>query len=166
MNHVSGTAAPPRWAVAAAYAVPLCVLPSAIWRLHAAFADETDVGWYLVFLSVLSLVLALLTPGLVHGWGERVPGRVPVLGGRPIPARPVTLLAVAGGSALVAICVYFLLNQAFDLVGRGWSPSGFEDTTEHAPPGWDVLRYYAPMLAWGPLVLAVALDYRRRRRAA
>jgi hypothetical protein len=162
MDH---TGTPSRWAVAAAYAVPLCVLPSAVWRLDAALAGETDVAWYLVFLSALSMALALLTVGLVHDWGERVPRWVPMLGGRPIPARPVTLLAVAGGSALVAICVYFLLNQAFDLVERGWGASGFEDTVEHAPPGWEVLRYYAPMLAWGPLVLAVALDYRRRRRA-
>lgn len=158
------TAAPARWAVAAAYAVPLCVLPSAIWRLSVA-ADGGAVSWYLVLLSVLSMALALLTPGLVHDWGERVPGWVPGLGGRPVPARPVEVIAVTGGALLVAICAYVLLNLAFGLVGRGWSPDALADPVPHEPPGWNVLRYYVPMLAWGPLVLAVAVDRRRRARA-
>jgi hypothetical protein len=141
---------PARWAVAAAYAVPLCVLPSAIWRLSIALGGGADPAGYLVFLSVLSMALALSTLVLVHRRGER------------LPARPVTVLALAGGSALVLISVYFFLNQAFHFVDRGWSPSGFQDGVVHEKPGWDVLKYYVPLLAWGPLVLAVAADFRRR----
>ena len=142
------TRTPPRWAYAAAYAVPLCVLPSAVWRLTAA--GDADPSAYLVFLSVLSMVLALATLALVHRWGER------------LPARAVTVVAVAGGVALVLICAYFFLNKAFNLVDRGWSMHALEDTTPREKPGWEVRRYYLPLVAWGPLLLAVAADYRRR----
>ncbi|MDG4787759.1 hypothetical protein O7626_17745 [Micromonospora sp. WMMD1102] len=154
-------AAPSRWAVRAAYAVPLCVLPSAVWRVSLVFTDEAATTWYMIFLSVLSMVLALSTLGLVHRWGERVPHRVPLLGGRPIPARPVVVLAVAGGALLVAITGYVVLNLTFHFVPRGWVGVG-RDEPAHPAPGWDVLRYYAPLIAWGPLVIAVAADYRRR----
>ncbi|MBM0231108.1 hypothetical protein JNW91_03980 [Micromonospora sp. STR1_7] len=150
---------PSRWAFAAAYAVPLCVLPSAIWRLTAA--PGSSVGWYLTFLSVLSMALAILTLGLVHKWGQRLPRW---LGGRPIPPLLVTRLAIGGGLLLVAICAYFLLNQAFHFVDRGWSPTAAQDAVVHDRPGWEILRYYVPLLAWGPLLIAVALDYRRRAR--
>ncbi|SDS43652.1 hypothetical protein [Actinoplanes derwentensis] len=152
---------PSRWALGAAYAVPLCVLPSAIWRLYAATEEGSDTSWYLVFLSVLSMALALLTLGLVHDWGQRVPHWVPRFGGTPIPARPVVFAAVIGGSLLVALCVYVIVNQTFHLVGRAWVGIGHEEPTREAP-GWDVMRYYLPLVAWGPLVIAVAADYRRR----
>ncbi|RAO03311.1 hypothetical protein ONO23_01063 [Micromonospora noduli] len=155
------TAAPPPWAVWAAYAVPLCVLPSTAWRLSLVFTDDAVTRWYMVFLSALSMGLALLTLGLVHGWGQRVPYWVPRIGGRRIPARPVVRVALIGGLSLVAICVYFLLNQRFHLVQSTWVGIG-DDEPVHPTPGWEVLRYYAPMLAWGPLVIAVAADYRRR----
>ncbi|MCX5066053.1 hypothetical protein OOJ91_09190 [Micromonospora lupini] len=154
-------AAPNPWAVRAAYAVPLCVLPSALWRLSLVFTDSAVTTWYMIFLSVLSMGLALLTLGLVQRWGQRLPGWVPVLGGRRVPARAVVLVALIGGSLLVAICAYFLLNQRFHFVQRTWVGVG-EDEPVHPRPGWEVLRYYAPMLAWGPLVIAVAVDYGRR----
>ncbi|MFY1693041.1 hypothetical protein [Plantactinospora sp. WMMB782] len=154
-------AAPAPWAVWAAYAVPLCVLPSAVWRVSLVFTDETATTWYMIFLSTLSMVLALSTLGLVHRWGERVPRWVPLLGGRPIPARPVVVLAVTGGALLVALTGYVVLNLNFHFVPRGWVGVG-RDEPAHPPPGWDVLRYYAPLVAWGPLVIAVAADYRRR----
>jgi hypothetical protein len=158
--HVS-TAAPPPWAVWAAYAVPLCVLPSALWRLSLVFTDDAVTHWYMIFLSTVSMGLALLTLGLVHRWGQRFPHWVPRIGGRRIPARPVVGVALIGGWSLVAICVYFLLNQRFHFVQSIWVGIG-DDEPVHPTPGWEVLRYYAPMLAWGPLVIAVAADYRRR----
>ncbi|RZT79277.1 hypothetical protein EV382_2475 [Micromonospora violae] len=159
------TVAPRPWAVWAAYAVPLCVLPSALWRLSLVFTDDAVTRWYMLLLSVLSMGLALLTLGLVHRWGQRVPHWVPRLGGRRIPARPVVRAAVTGGWLLVAVCVYFLLNQRFHLVQSGWVGIG-GDEPAHPPPGWEVFRFYAPLLAWGPLVVAVATDYRRRAAMA
>ncbi|MET7950814.1 hypothetical protein [Micromonospora sp. NPDC005324] len=155
------TAAPPPWAIWAAYAVPLCVLPSALWRLSLVFTDDGTTHWYMVILSALSMGLALLTLGLVHRWGQRVPHWVPGVGGRLIPARPVVRVALTGGWLLVAICAYFLVNQRFHLVQSGWVGIGGDEPV-HPPPGWEVFRYYAPILAWGPLVIAVAADYRRR----
>ncbi|MEU1587110.1 hypothetical protein [Micromonospora sp. NPDC005710] len=155
------TAAPPRWAVWAAYAVPLCVLPSALWRLSLVFTENAVTRWYMIFLSAVSMGLALATLGLVHRWGQRLPHRVPRMGGRRIPARPVVRVALVGGWTLVAIGVYFLVNQRFHLVHSGWVGIG-DDEPVHPAPGWEVLRYYAPMLAWGPLVIAVAADYGRR----
>lgn len=154
-------AAPSRWAVWAAYAVPLCVLPSALWRLSLVFTDDAVTTWYMIFLSTLSMGLALLTLGLVHRWGQQVPNWVPLLGGRWIPARPVVIVALTGGSLLVGICVYFVLNQTFHFVPRGWVGVA-HDEPAHPVPGWEVLRYYAALIAWGPLVITVATDYRRR----
>ncbi|MEH0982384.1 hypothetical protein [Micromonospora sp. CPCC 205556] len=48
-------AAPSPWAVWAAYAVPLCVLPSAVWRLSLVFTDDAVTTWYMIFLSALSM---------------------------------------------------------------------------------------------------------------
>ncbi|KAB1928095.1 hypothetical protein F8271_29230 [Micromonospora sp. ALFpr18c] len=138
---------------------------AAAWRLSLVFTDDAVTRWYMIFLSALSMGLALSTLGLVHRWGQRVPRSVPLLGGRPIPARPIVLVALTGGWLLVAICAYFLLNQRFHLVHSTWVGIG-EDEPAHPPPDWEVLRYYAPLLAWGPLVLAVATDYQKRVRRA
>ncbi|MGI5519833.1 hypothetical protein ACQEUX_02585 [Micromonospora sp. CA-259024] len=158
-------AAPSPWAVWAAYAVPLCVLPSADWRLSLVFTEDAATAWYLALLSVLSMGLALSTLGLVHRWGQQVPRWVPLLGGRSIPARPVVLTALAGGSLLVAICLYGFLNSRFHFVERGWVGIG-RDEPAHPAPGWEVLRYYAPLVVWGPLVMAVAANYGRRATQA
>ncbi len=37
--------------------------------------------FYVIELSVVSIVAAALTLGLVYRWGEQVPARVPLLGG-------------------------------------------------------------------------------------
>ncbi|MGA4730440.1 hypothetical protein ACWEOS_21000 [Micromonospora taraxaci] len=160
-SHRTWAADPPRWAVWAGYAVPLCVLPSAVWRLTLLVTDDAVTSWYMIFLSVLSMGLALSTLGLVHRWGQRLPHWVPLLGGRPVPARPVVIVALIGGSVLVAICVYLLLNSRLHFVERGWVGIGRDDPA-HPAPTWEVLRYYASMVAWGPLVIAVAADYGRR----
>jgi hypothetical protein len=158
------TAAAPRWAVWAAYAVPLCVLPSAVWRASQVRDSEIGIangGWYPLLLSVLSMGLALLTLGLVHDWGERVPDWVPGVGGRAVPVRAAVTPALIGASLLIGLCLYFVLNMTFHFVERGPVLIGPVDT-ERPPPGWPVLRFYLPILAWGPLVLAVTANYWRR----
>ncbi len=157
-----------RWAVVAAYAAPLCVAPSSLWRL-SILGDETvrldAEGWYLITLSLLSMGLALLTLGLVHRWGERIPRRVPGLGGRPVPARAAVAPAATGALLLIAICAYVLLNAVFGFVERGpvlIGPDG-ADAVRRPEPGIEVLAFYLPLLLWGPLVLAVAVDRWRRR---
>jgi hypothetical protein len=155
----------PKWAVGMAWAVPLCVLPSAIWRVARAFADDIDLGtegWYLLLLSALSIVLALLTLGLIYPWGQRVPAPVPVFGGRAVPARAVVIVAATGATLLIGLSLYVLANLAFHFVPRGPVLIG-TDVAERPRPDSRVLLLYAPLALWGPLLLAVTADYWRRR---
>lgn len=158
----------PRWAVLAAYAVPLCLLPSGIWRL--AIAPTVPAGWYLALLSGLELGAGLLTLGLVHRWGEVLPGWVPWLGGRRIPTLPVVVAGSLGAAAVIVLCVFGVLNRLFDLT----TPTTLEDAERlssfdvptsadiSGSPGW-VAWLYLPTLAWGPLLAAVVWAYYRRR---
>ncbi|THA81256.1 hypothetical protein [Streptomyces sp. A0592] len=72
----------PHWAVRAAHAVPLCVLPSGLWRVALVLGpaghneDHRWAAWerpYAIGLSVVCEGLALLALGLVRPWGEAVP---------------------------------------------------------------------------------------------
>lgn len=157
----------PRWAIAAAYAVPLCVLPSAVWRVHLVITTfpVTKGGWYPLLLSVVSMAAALLTLGLVHSWGEVVPRWVPVLGGRPVPVRAAVGAAVIGAALIGAVSAYAVLNMLFHLVERGPVLVGGGPVERLQPPEWLLSVLYAPMLAWGPLLAAVTAAYYRRRTA-
>jgi hypothetical protein len=111
------TTAAPRWAVIAAHAAAITPLPSAVWRLLLVFGfsagytdrglvdlDIGNGGWfYLLLLSVLTELAALLTLGLVQPWGQVVPRGVPVLGGRAIAAKPVVIAAGVGAVALIVL---------------------------------------------------------------
>ncbi|WP_141746805.1 hypothetical protein [Streptomyces agglomeratus] len=76
----------PRWAVLAAYAVPLVTLPSGLWRIALVAglpvaSDPVRTGWgvlYVLTLTAVSEALALLTLGLVQPWGEVVPRWIPL----------------------------------------------------------------------------------------
>jgi hypothetical protein len=150
----------------AALAVPLCVFPSAGWRLvyvvgaalgPPAACDPRSIGEgiYIVSLSVVSLGAAALTIGLVRPWGEVVPSWIPLVGGRRVAARAVSTVAMAGAALIGLLTLYFLARLALG-VERGESPTGCE------PPGLEVLVFYLPLLAWAPLLALVASDYRRR----
>jgi hypothetical protein len=159
--------AAPRWATVAAHLVPLTTLPSALWRLPlvAGFsmgalepsgAVVHITGWEAVYVLSLSLVteaLALLTLGLIRPWGERVPGWIPVIGGRRIPP-----MAVIVPAALGALLLALIWGYAFrDFPGM--------DQLEFSHTGWKVLLVaaYLPLLAWAPLLAAVTYAYYRRR---
>ena len=174
---VSPTAPPPptgrpvpRWATAAAIAVPLCVLPSAAWRIgHLidvwlrgdgpchTIASPTE-GIYVASLSVVSMAAASLTLGLVRPWGEVFPRWIPFVGGTSIPVRPVVIVATAGATIIALLLVY---ATVVSIVAPGW-------TVEPMPPGcsrpgWDVGVYYLPLNAWPPLLYLLAYQYFRRR---
>jgi hypothetical protein len=134
--------------------VPLCVLPSALWRVSLLADDAITLdaeGWYLIALSGASVGLALLTPALVHRWSER------------FPRWAVVVPAVTGALLLIAISLYAVVNATFHIVGQGPVLIGPDTAPRPEPDGW-VALVYLPLLAWGPLVLAVALDHGRRRR--
>ncbi len=147
-----------------------CVVPSAIWR--SAVGLGADFGWsqgqvdaqqipgggtrYVIVLSLTTLGAAGLTFALVRPWGERFPAWVPGLRRRSIPATPVALVAVVGAVAVMVICLLSIVN--WDQV------SGFADQPDS---GWAVVMAlcYLPAVLWGPLLMAVTVDYWRRRRA-
>ncbi len=161
----------------AAWLVPLTILPSCVWRVTELWtADDLfsggvrhrlvdDGGWYLIVLSGLSLGFGLLTSGLVQRWGEIVPRWIPVVGGRRVPVRAATGAAITGACLVMAIFLYGTLNYAFGWVEQGPVLTG-RASGDHAPPGAGVAVLYLPLGAWGPLLVAVALNYRRRRAAA
>jgi hypothetical protein len=173
----------PRWAVNAAYLVPLCTLPSGVWRIldvtfgvslvapgalpdggRGMLPDWLPSGVYVVLLSVFSEALAFLTVGLVSRWGEVVPGWVPLMGGRGVPVAAAVLPAGAGALALTVLGGLFTVSLALGrkITGQRLAGPGL-------PSGWfqhlvfDVA--YLPLLAWGPLLALVTVAYYRRRCA-
>ncbi|MEV7525957.1 hypothetical protein [Streptomyces sp. NPDC091371] len=162
----------PRWAVRVAHAIPLCVLPSGLWRVALVLGlagYDADYHWavwerpYVIGLSVVSEGLALLALGLVRPWGEVVPPWVPGLHGRRIPIPAVVIPAALGATLIMMFCAYAVLNQIFGFVepmnenGDGSPTSG--------PAAWALWTAYAPLLAWGPLLAILTVAYYRRRRA-
>ncbi|MCX4666361.1 hypothetical protein OG453_06720 [Streptomyces sp. NBC_01381] len=152
----------PRWAVIAAHAVPLATLPSGLWRVALATGlpvakDPFPGGWqtvYVLGLSVVAECLALLTLGLVRGWGEVVPGWVPLLGGRRVRTMAAVVPASLGAAGLLG-----LLGWSFyaHMAGLG---SGATDTPVQEAI---LVACYLPLLAWAPLLIAVTVAYYRRR---
>jgi len=154
---------------AAAYAVPLCVLPSALWRLHhvfwgnqACFHGSVGERAYVVSLSVVSFTAALLTVGLVSRWGEVVPAWVPGLGGRPVDVRVATAIAGAGAALIFAVYAYAVLNPVFEW-RRPPPPDPACPPPEQTAGAWVAYAAYAPLLLWGPLLLTTTVAYYRRR---
>ncbi|WP_344589589.1 hypothetical protein [Actinomadura vinacea] len=178
MNILSPAPSQPRWIVWAAYAVPLCVLPSVLWRLALVVGlfDEHEaaplgVTWgerlYVPSLSIISMGLALLTLGLVQPWGRVVPRWVPFLGGRPVPTLAAVIPATAGSVALFGLCAYVVLNGIFSWVDRGLVLIG-DDQGAQMPTGLAgnlVALCYAPLFAWAPLLAIVTIAYYKTRSA-
>jgi hypothetical protein len=156
----------PAWANRAAHLVSLVVLPSGLWRVALAAgcsmglpAAETAglpgaQSLYIVTLTIVSEAVALLTLGLVRPWGEIVPRRFPLIGGRRIPAKPVVAVAAAGAIALQLIWIYAFRHPGVP---------GLDFTST----AWKALFYacYAPLLLWAPLLAAVTIAYGQRRSA-
>ncbi len=166
MPRISALPDVPRWAVLAAHAVPWLTLPSGLWRvalvadLPVAAREQSGAGEaaYILLLSLVSEGLALLTLGLVREWGEIVPGWVPVLGGRPVRPLAAVVPALLGAAGL-----FCLLGRAcyVQIAGLG-SETGVTDSTAQTAL---LVFCYIPLIAWPPLLTAVALAYYRRRTA-
>lgn len=166
---MSGVPAPPRWAVWAAFAAPLCAVPSALWRtamgLGLPVGYDADAlhgqgypGWgtiHVVALSGLVFFLAFLTVGLVRSWGEVTPRWLPIVGGKPLSPRVVVGVAASGAVAVTMLGVSQLVMW-FTIDASGGDLTGAARTVM----GW----CYAPLLLWGPLLGAVTFSYHRRHR--
>ncbi|MER5478684.1 hypothetical protein ABT026_17185 [Streptomyces sp. NPDC002734] len=154
----------PAWAERVAHAIPLVVLPVGIWRLPIGFGygmggEPMSPAWYsapyVIGLTILTEILALLSFGLVRGWGEVVPHWVPRLGGRRIPPAAAIIPATLGGLLLTALCIHWLYEAAT----AGTAAWPYDE-------GWDVLAMAMSglMNLWGPLLLVLTYAYYRRRR--
>ncbi|MGN9789305.1 hypothetical protein ACTMTF_48495 [Nonomuraea sp. ZG12] len=157
----------PRWALRLAYALPLLLLPSCLWRLPFAFHFEmgqiNDMSMpglaisipYVFGLSILTEVAALAAIGLVSRWGETVPTWVPIVGGRRIPPMLVVIPATIGGLILTMVTV---------MMGLTWF--GAIEGTPYENIWWEALAKTAitPVALWGPIMLALTAAYHARRR--
>ncbi|GAA4610560.1 hypothetical protein GCM10023195_43810 [Actinoallomurus liliacearum] len=177
--HGRTAAGVPRWAVWAAYATTLTVLPSCVWRIAAITfhvpllerSAEPVPGhgavvfnglWYVVALSVVSEALAYLAFGLVGEWGETVPRWIPGLGGRRVPVLAAVIPAGLGAVALL------LFPYALVMSGLGRMIDG-SHRTGLVVHGWQSVVFvvaYGPLVAWGPLLGLLTVHYYRRRRRA
>ncbi|MGI5415624.1 hypothetical protein [Actinomadura luteofluorescens] len=156
----------PRWAHLAAHAITLLALPSGVWRLGLALGlplGYTEEGYrtvcppgfwgpaYLVLLAVLSEGAALLALGLVRPWGEVVPRWIPFAGGRTVP--PLAALIPAWAGVAVLAVLWTPLAAWWSMPADDMTPAG------HTAVGF----LYLPLVAWAPLLAALAVAYRRRR---
>lgn len=156
----------PNWARIAAYAVPFTVFPAFLWRIPILFDNQVGGGekTYIVFLSILSELVAFTAVGLVAAWGERFPRWIPGLGGRAVPILAAVIPATVGAVLLTVLWTAGWGTQfaGFDIKGEPTSP---DFPTEAG--GWEATIFYIcylPLLLWGPLLGAVTYAYYRRRK--
>ncbi|MGA5046991.1 hypothetical protein [Streptomyces arboris] len=163
----------PRWATRLAYALPLLLLPACLWRLpfavHFTMGQEAQEGglpavWvsipYVLGLSVLTESVAILTIGLVRGWGEVAPAWIPVIGGRRVRPMAAVVPAALGGLILTFLFTAVPLGG-----GRHLTLYGVIDSVGYSNGAWNALATVCvtPLAAWGPITIALAIAYYRRR---
>ncbi|MEV4481635.1 hypothetical protein [Micromonospora coxensis] len=173
---VSDTERPvPRWVLRLAYAMPLLLLPSCLWRLPFAFHFEMgqrgEPGlpgyWvsvpYVFGLSVVSELIAFLCIGLVRRWGEVAPAWIPFIGGRRIRPLAAVVPAMLGGLALTVLFGSVPVGD-----GQTLTVFGVGEDTSYVNGWWKALAMIctAPIRVWGPVVLVLAGAYYLRRRPA
>ncbi|MFD3412963.1 hypothetical protein [Streptomyces cyaneofuscatus] len=150
-----------------AYAVPLAVLPSSLWRLPAAFGDGISLGerMYIPSLSVASELLAFSAIGLVARWGEVFPQWIPRLRGRRVPTEAAVVPAALGATVLALVfTVLAIVNEIQGTTIRG------DDLSDDFPGeagGWEAAWFsicYTPLILWGPLLAVLTVAYYKRRR--
>ncbi|MFH8560025.1 hypothetical protein [Streptomyces sp. NPDC017988] len=165
----------PRWAMRLAYALPLLLLPSCLWRLpfalHFEMGQVQELGmppyWvsipYVLGLSVFSEVTATLAIGLVRGWGEVAPAWIPIIGGRRIRPMAAVVPAVLGGLILTLLFSDVPVGD-----GRRLTLYGIIDTVDYTNDAWQTLATVcvAPTAVWGPIIITLAIAYYRRRTRA
>lgn len=154
----------PAWAARAAHLIPLVTLPSGLWRIALVtglpimdygYQMHTPERIYIVSLSVVQEAAALLCLGLVRPWGEVAPAWIPFIGGARVRPMAAVVPALTGAAILCVLWTCLFARVPF---------VGFFDRFDGAFDTVLVTACYLPLLAWGPLLAAVALDYRRRRR--
>ncbi|MFI6582874.1 hypothetical protein [Embleya sp. NPDC050493] len=111
---------------------------------------------YVFGLSVITECLALLSFGLVRGWGEVAPAWLPVIGGKRIRPRTAIIPATLGALAAIAFWTPSLL---------AWTGVGDLEEVGYDSTGWMILARVciAPGMICGPLLLSLTYAYYVRR---
>ncbi|MCL6287143.1 hypothetical protein PV749_04340 [Streptomyces sp. ID03-2B] len=164
----------PRWAVRAARVAAWSTVPSGLWRVAlvlgvpvgvmereeflAAFPDGSAlIGLaYVLLIGAVAEVASYLTLGLVRPWGDVVPRRFPLVGGRLVNAGLAVLAASLGALTVTVLWWVFFFGGLLTAPGPDPGISAGEVLFVAA---------YAPLLLWGPLLAAVTWSYHRRHRA-
>ena len=116
---------------------------------------------YVLALESVQVGAAIACVGLCRPWGERVPRRVPGLGGRTIP-RLLPLVLGGVGNLLLYLIIYSVAARfALAALSRppGWTPAQGMSTGQT----WVLALCYAPMLLWPVTLTAALVGYWRRR---
>lgn len=166
----TGVPPAPRWAELAARATLWTTVPSGVWRIAfgfgvpvgftgatgAAFAEHQP-GWGTVYVIVLSAVaesLAFLTVGLVRPWGQVAPRWIPLIGGRRV--RPLAAIVPAALGSVV------LTWTGMSALFGGWARDMADPDSPQGFAAAGMTLAYLPLVAWGPLLGAVTVDFARR----
>jgi hypothetical protein len=154
----------PTWAVAAAWTAVLAALPSVLWRalVGLGFDLGTPDAWraaqdipgtgtaYVLTLSAIQLLAALLALRLVRPGGDVVPRWSPILAGRRLPVWLVCLIALTGAAILAAICVMSILNWSAVDPFAGEPNSGWSSLSDSC---------YLAALLWPPALVTAVIGY-------
>ncbi|MFI8388828.1 hypothetical protein [Streptomyces sp. NPDC085540] len=157
----------PRHLQLAAFAVPLVVLPSTLWRLPAAFDQGIGLGerMYILSLSVVSELLAFTAIGLIARWGEVFPRWIPCLGGRRVPVGAAVVPAAVGATVLTLM--FSVVAVVAEIRGTTIRGDELSADVPGAAGGWEAAWFYicyTPLILWGPLLAVLTLAYHKRRR--
>jgi hypothetical protein len=164
-----------RWARWVAYAVPLVVLPSGIWRLGVLLEEDKRGGsiedWamngYVVLLTAVSEILAFTAIGLIARWGEVFPRWVPVLRGRRVPTAAAVLPAAIGAAVLTLVFTVIAIVTTVTQSKANGDPLPADFPSKAGD--WESVYFYAsyvPLVLWGPMLAILTFAYWRRRRSA
>ncbi|MGW3333477.1 hypothetical protein ACWDF9_23380 [Streptomyces rubiginosohelvolus] len=108
-------------------------------------------------------MIAILAIGLVRGWGEVAPAWIPLMDGRRVRPMAAVVAAVLGGLLLTVLFTAVPLGD-----DRSLTLYGVVDTVAYTNnDAWSALATVCvtPVAAWGPITIALAIAYYRRRTA-
>ncbi|MFI5775136.1 hypothetical protein ACIA74_43275 [Streptomyces sp. NPDC051658] len=105
---------------------------------------------YVLGLSVLSEVSAILAIGLVRRWSEAAPAWIPIIGGKRIRPMAAVVPAVIGGLILTMMFTDIPIGD-----GRRLTAYGVIGTVDYTNDAWQALATVcvSPTGAWGPIII-------------
>lgn len=144
-------------------------MPTVLWRALLGFGLDlgTPASWraaqklpgsgtaYVLMLSALELLAAMLTLRLIRPNGDVVPSWSPIRAGRRLPTGLVCLIALGGAAVLVVLCALSI---------RHWG--AVDPFAGEVSSWWSRLcdGCYLAALGWPPAVITSVMGYLISRR--